>query len=389
MAINLKTVYQETKSRYKLELVAGKNGMDRMMSWVHYMEDSSTTYFIRGSELIITTGMGLKGEDWLKTLIHRLMDRQVCGLMVNLGRYIKEIPKDIIIYCNENNFPLITMPWEIHLVDIMQDYANRIIREEEKEINVSTLLLKAILYPENRGEYMNVLEEKGYDIYGDYMLCVIEVHGEGDKEYTEIALKKLRITVRNILNQYTTQYDVVLQAHQLILIFRDTQSYDAEKYVVSIENRIKSEQYEYNLTIGVGTKINGVTGLCKSYKHCLDALKVAESKGSDIEYYKNIGINKLLLAVEDKEVLEDIYNEFLGKLEKYDKENGTSYIDTLRLYIKYDGSVQAVAAETFTHRNTVNYRIKKTKEIIGCEIESMQDKFNLQLCFFIEELYRR
>ena len=34
-------------------------------------------------------------------------------------------------FCQNNNFPLFTIPWEIHLVDIMQDYCNNILKAEQ------------------------------------------------------------------------------------------------------------------------------------------------------------------------------------------------------------------------------------------------------------------
>ena len=51
---------------------------------------------------------------------------------------------------------------------------------------------------------------------------------------------------------------------------------------------------------------------------------------------------KLLLSVEDKEVLKDFYKESVGKIEAYDKENQTDLKNFLKIYLENNGSPQFV-----------------------------------------------
>ena len=73
MAVSLRSMYYDTKEKYKMELIAGDKGLDNVVSWVHFMEDITTMDFIKGSELIITTGMGNNSEEWLYELIQGLV----------------------------------------------------------------------------------------------------------------------------------------------------------------------------------------------------------------------------------------------------------------------------------------------------------------------------
>ena len=63
----------------------------------------------------------------------------------------------------------------------------------------------------------------------------------------------------------------------------------------------------------------------------------------------------------------------------------TDYLGTLRLYLENDSSIAEVARITYVHRNTVNYKIKKIKEILGCEL-TQKDKLELMLAFMAEKL---
>ena len=57
MALLLKTIYRETKEKYKLRLLCGKKGLNSIMNWVYITEDIATSNFVQGGELIITTGI--------------------------------------------------------------------------------------------------------------------------------------------------------------------------------------------------------------------------------------------------------------------------------------------------------------------------------------------
>ena len=62
-------------------------------------------------------------------------------------------------------------------------------------------------------------------------------------------------------------------------------------------------------------------------------------------------------------------------------------IDTLKnKYIDNNCSIKAVAEITFNHRNTINYRIKKIKNILKSEIQTMDDKFNYKMAFYIRDI---
>ena len=48
--------------------------------------------------------------------------------------------------------------------------------------------------------------------------------------------------------------------------------------------------------------------------------------------------------------------------------------------------MQRVAEQTFTHRNTVNYQIKKIKNIIGYDISSLESRLELMLAYQIRDI---
>ncbi len=113
---------------------------------------------------------------------------------------------------------------------------------------------------------------------------------------------------------------------------------------------------------------------------------MAMGTGKEIVNFEEMGFYKILFSIEDSDILSNYVKEILGSLELYDKAHNTTYIDTLRSYIKNDRSLIRVAEETFTHRNTVNYRIQNIKRIINCELNDAGDLFPYQVAFYIRDM---
>ncbi|MEG1462461.1 MAG: helix-turn-helix domain-containing protein, partial [Anaerorhabdus sp.] len=61
-------------------------------------------------------------------------------------------------------------------------------------------------------------------------------------------------------------------------------------------------------------------------------------------------------------------NQKLYSLYLHEKNEKTEYIKTLRIYLECNHSVKDTAELLFIHRNTVNYRIQKIKELLDMEI---------------------
>ena len=138
--------------------------------------------------------------------------------------------------------------------------------------------------------------------------------------------------------------------------------------------------------MGISSSAVSIDSLCRAYKEASQAKYSAIKNNSAIVYYDDMGIDKLFLNVNDRKVLEDLYKKFLGIINDYDKTHKTDYENILKIYLKNNCSVQAVSKETYTHRNTINYRIKKIKEILHTELDDSEENFYFMLAFHIKEI---
>lgn len=160
--------------------------------------------------------------------------------------------------------------------------------------------------------------------------------------------------------------------------------------IESIAEKIQSEKERYisvnKLYVAVSKTNNKLKSLPKTYRIVLRMLRLAVRTDMTPMFYDRLEVKKLILAVDDISLLESIYNENLKKLEVYDRDNGTDYMSFLRLYLKYDGSVQRVAQETFVHRNTINYQLAKIKKILGNSLKTFEERFKIILAFEVRDV---
>ena len=160
--------------------------------------------------------------------------------------------------------------------------------------------------------------------------------------------------------------------------------------IESLVEKLQAVQEKFmsvnKLYIAVSKTDCNIKSLSKTYQIVLKMLKLSQRRNISPMFYEKLEIKKLILAVDDNSLLESIYNENLRKLEIYDRDNGTDYLNFLRLYLKYDGSVQKVAEETFVHRNTINYQLAKIKKILGNNLKTFEERFKLILAFEIKDV---
>ena len=377
MSITLHDLYHQSQSKYKLKLIAGEAGLKNVVSWAQFTEDIMTVNFLKGSELILTTGLNANNTKWIYEFVKELISQKSAGLIINVGNYIVEddINEEIKELCNKNGFPLLLMPWEIRLSDIMQDYCSQILRDSKDQDNITMVLKEIIFHPDNASSYYNELNTYGF--YQNEAYCIMVVYFNNIKELDDKS-KSIFINITNILNKEALNYHMYIDGKMIFIIMHQIDKQILKRAVDSLE------KYQPITRIGIGDICDNIYSIALSYHQAVSALNVA--KYNDIRkcYFESLGIYRILSFVSDLGILEKIYKESLNIIEEYDEKRGSNLLETLELYVRYDTSIQMVAEKTFTHRNTVNYRVKKIKELLDDDINTMEAKYKLQTAFYIK-----
>ena len=385
MAITMQYIYEMYRSSYALKLLAGQGGMGRQISWVYYSEDRETTSFLYGNELIITTGMLSKSPDWLLAFCKSLIQHQAAGLIVNTGRYLTSIPEEVISYCEENQFPLFSMPWEIHIIDVSRSICGNIQEEEKTEYILSTAFHNAILYPDTKHMYESVLIQHGFLPEDAYQAVCIS--SASDQQEGETFMSAVPENFSKISSFNSLKYCLIHGSEELILVFCNAEEPRIKEALWDLTGRLTAEQKDVpKIHTGIGRRVNSFYELKDSYEKAHACAMQAARQGRSILCFSELGLKKLLLSIHDHALLQDVIQETIAPILAYDRLHHTEYLKVLRMYIETDCAIQEIANAMYTHRNTINYRIGKIKEILGKDLSSMSEKVLFQTAFYILDL---
>ena len=379
MAITLTQLCRNAEKNYNMKLIAGRGGMDNTVRWVHMVEDSEVPDFLHGNELVFTTGIGHTGNDWLESFVKGLKSHNAVGLVVNLGPHISAIPSRVIVYCEENDFPLFTLPWQVHIIDITYSFCRRIIDNEEAETSLAEAFRNLIFSSGRREGYAASLERMGFTESASYTVLAVTVGG--DKAEAAQILKNNRYGLWRLLKRSRSPVAMFFQDDKLISV-RQNASHDEMERLIADLSALECDRA---LNIGVSEQGEGYLGIPACYHEAVSALAAAKITESQTMLYRNIGVYKLLFGVENRGILRSYVSGVLGDLTKFDSMNGTDYEHTLRVYLECSGSVQATADRLAIHRNTVNYKMKVIREILNVEMTD-EEKMNILLAFRAKEI---
>ncbi|OLO28181.1 PucR family transcriptional regulator [Alkalihalophilus pseudofirmus] len=118
------------------EVIAGVDGLNRNVKWVHVVEVINIKKLLNGHELILTTGLGWKDNKSLFiSFIVQLIESNASGLCVEIGTHTSTIPQEVIDIANKHQFPIILFHQEVAFVQITQDIHSVLINQQYQMIS--------------------------------------------------------------------------------------------------------------------------------------------------------------------------------------------------------------------------------------------------------------
>lgn len=383
MGFTIQDMMLISQEQYRMRFIAGEQGWSNSISWVHMVEDTVIIQYFWGKELAVTTGLGFDTTEKLQKLIEELIRKHAAGLIINTGNYIFEIPQHLIDYCNENDFPLLTIPWEIHLTDVIKDFSIRIFMQGTADKEISGALIQAIEQPANQEEYRQKLLPY-FDEDGTFQVVLITTDHLDEMDTVE--RQKLSYRVQVYLEQITHNGNFMYYDSNFMLVVNDITREVLDEIVTGMVRRAKRRMPEIPLYVGVGSCMNDISNLHTGYARAKAAVQMAKKRKQDLFYFDRMGLYRLLYMVDDSRLLKEMAEEPLKPLLEYDREHHANYVDTLELYLKHNGSIQAVSEEMFTHRNTVIYRMNKIRELLGTNLEETEERIPYQIAYYIRAM---
>jgi purine catabolism regulator len=361
-----------------LELVSGHESAKAAVRWVHSTELPDPTPWLRGGELLLTTGLQLTGATVQRELIGRLADHQIAGLGFGTGFAHKRLPAALVTAARKRAFPVFEVPYELPFIAITERAFAQLVNERYEILQrnmAGDVLAEALtghLYPEDLqarlrpfgiGEQVAVLAfsladpsaaaatlERALEaeqvrslvaIRGGLLCAVIDAL-EGDP--IELA-RKLRLELAARFGDVRAAASRAAPTHSLRLSFHEARC-------------------------------------------ALEAARLADGHAPEVASYRDLGAFQLLLSLQDDDALISYCRSVLGPVEQGEGDYGDELLRSLDAFIEHNGHWEKAANALYCHRHTLRYRIRRVEQLTGRDFSNARDRIEFWLALRGRELAR-
>ena len=192
--------------------------------------------------------------------------------------------------------------------------------------------------------------------------------------------------VQNVFTGKTNDYLINVGERDCVIVLEVKQGWetkDIELIAKDIFDKILSE-YSVKVAIGIGTVVEGLKELARSYKEAqvsIDVGRVFDTE-KDIISYDNLGIGRLIYQLPTTlcdMFLQEVFKK--GPLESLDKET----LMTIQAFFENNLNVSETSRKLFVHRNTLVYRLEKIRKLTGLDLREFEHAITFKVALMVKK----
>ncbi|WP_243525047.1 PucR family transcriptional regulator [Bacillus pseudomycoides] len=191
-----------------------------------------------------------------------------------------------------------------------------------------------------------------------------------DEENSEIT--HLKILFRSVFQSHGFFLLSTIRKNQMIFILLNKRKNSdwrprVEAGIHDIQNQLVEDQKFAQIKFSIGKFIDQLSDIKKSYHTAQETLIIQEKMPTECfsYFYEDLYIFRLVSIADEKGALEDFISDYLGPVLIYDQQNNGKLMETLKVYLKCNGSKQETATSLYIVRQTLYQRLQKLKELLG------------------------
>lgn len=172
-------------------------------------------------------------------------------------------------------------------------------------------------------------------------------------------------------------------------------------FIVSFDNREKWSKFcrkeiekfmgEENLISTVGLPVDKLIDIKDSYIQAQKAAEAVEFLNKSIwrkavYIYSEVAVYNLLGEVSEKE---NMLSNSLLLLKKIDEKEGSEYVTTLKHFFENNQNAADTAKSMYLHRNTINYRLNKIRELLEDDFNNPLVRLHLHMSLMMDDIMQK
>jgi purine catabolism regulator len=411
-------------SELDLTLATGEESAGAAVRWVHSTELIDPTQWLRGGELLLTTGLQLTNAKLQREFVERLAEREIAGLGFGTGFAHKKVPAAILNTARKRDFPLFEVPYELPFIAVTERVFAQLLNERYELLQrnmAGDVLAEALtgrLYPD---ELQARLRPFGIGEQAAVLAFALREPG-GAAQALEAILERAGahslVALRNGLlcavvdcEEHRTNGTSPAPSHARTrgegLAYararesppnRTTTPHPADRDAdprsdpVELARRVRGELSGRFGDVRAAASRPAPTHMLRLSFHearcALEAVRLANGTAPEVATYENLGAFQLLLSLQDDEALASYCQSVLGPVESDEGEYGDELLRSLDVFIEQNGHWERAAQALYCHRHTLRYRIKRVEALTGRDFSHARDRIEFWLALRGRELAR-
>ncbi|HTA97093.1 MAG TPA: PucR family transcriptional regulator ligand-binding domain-containing protein [Solirubrobacteraceae bacterium] len=399
-----------------LTLVTGEENAGVNVRWVHSSELLDPTPWLRGGELLLTTGLQLSGAKPQREFVERLAKREIAGLGFGTGFVHKKLPAAVLNTARKLDFPLFEVPYELPFIAITERVFAQLLNERYELLQrnmAGDVLAEALtgrLYPDELqarlrpfgiGESAAVLafamREPGT------AASTLEAILERGGQHSLVALRNGLLCavvdcdasatpgVAEAGAQEASATSSTAAQAQALSVSQEL-SASGERDPIELARRIRGElQSSFGEVRAAASRPTPTHNLRRSFHEArcaLEAVRLSNGNAPEVASYKDLGAFQLLLSLQDDDALASYCHSVLGPIESDEGGYGDELLRSLDVFIEENGHWERAAQTLYCHRHTLRYRIKRIEQLTGRDFSHARDRIEFWLALRGRELAR-
>lgn len=142
------------------------------------------------------------------------------------------------------------------------------------------------------------------------------------------------------------------------------------------------------LSAAVSSRFDDIINIKKYYNQAVKAYEFGHRLHPEeqLYFYADYFFYHMGQIVSETHDIQDFYHPGVIAIDAYDREHGTNFLETLKLYLTYIDQPAVIADKLFIHKNTVFYRINKLKEQFHLALDNGDDRFKIHMTIKLMEM---
>ncbi|HHX51532.1 MAG TPA: hypothetical protein GX711_08845, partial [Clostridia bacterium] len=146
-------------------ILAGRSGLGRRITSATVFDAPDGLKWLKGDEMVITTLYPFKDDLSLQLyFINRLCQGGAAALGIKLERYFRTLPEEVIQVANENDFPIISLPYDCAWIDLINPILAEVMNRQLLELKRSEEIHRSLTDLVLRGGTLKSIADVLYNL---------------------------------------------------------------------------------------------------------------------------------------------------------------------------------------------------------------------------------